>query len=433
MILRLAARNLLRHRWRSSLTAGGIAVAVALLIFLSAWIASLTDQMAASATEAGSGHVRVEPAVGDARPALYDSFAISEDGLAAVKALPDVDRASPRLTSFALFGDEDQSQVVQLWGLDPRIEGEGSIFARSLAAGRWLSREPADYADPREGVIGAGLAQLLGAEVGDVLVIFTQAADGSLGNDVVEIVGHVRTGRGDLDRGGLLMHIEDAQFLLALTGQAHEIVITTPDLGQVDRAASRLAAALPAALGVEAVYRAPGPDAEDGVILQTWSELTPQLAQIIEFATGAWVVIYAFVFALAGVGIVNTQRMSVIERRREFGVVLAVGMSPPLLAGLIIAETVLLVLLGAISGVLLGTAAVLAGGRYGIDPSLFTSYEGELSVLGVAFGEPMYTNLADANFVAPVAAMAALAFVFAIPAATGAMRLDPVRAISGRT
>jgi ABC-type lipoprotein release transport system permease subunit len=433
MIFRLAARNLVRHRWRSSLTAGGIAVAVALLIFLSAWIASITDQMAASATEAGSGHVLVEPAVGDARPALYDSFAMSDEAVAALHALPEVERASPRLVSFALFGDEEQSQVVQLLGLDPRLEGEGSIFARSLAAGRWLSPEPADLAKPREGVIGAGLAQLLGAEIGDELVVFTQAADGSLGNDVVEVVGHVRTGRGDLDRAGLLMHLADAQYLFALEGQAHQIVITTPDLGMVDQAAAQLAATLPEALGVEAVHRAPGPEAEDGVVLQTWREIAPQLAEIIEFATGAWVVIYGFVFALAGVGIVNTQRMSVIERRREFGVVLAVGMAPPLLAGLIVAETVLLVLLGALLGVVLGMVAVLAGGRFGIDPSLFTTYEGELSVLGVAFGEPMYTNFADANFVAPVAAMAALAFVFAIPAAIGAMRLDPVRAISGRT
>ncbi len=433
MILRLAARNLLRHRWRSSLTAGGIAVAVGLLIFLSSWIASITNQMIDSATEAGVGHLRVEPAVGDATPALYDSFAITDEALAALEAAPDVVRASPRMTSFALLGDEEQSQVVQLSGLDTRREGEGSVFARSVTEGRWLSPDPAEMGMPREGVLGHQLAQLLGAEVGDELVVFTQAADGSLGNDVVEVVGRVRTGSGNLDRGGLLMQIEDAQFLLALEEQAHQIVLTTPDLEDVEESAARIAAALPAALGVEAVHRAPGPEAQDGVVLQTWQELVPHAAEMIEFATGAWIVIYAFVFALAGVGIVNTQRMSVLERRREFGVVLAVGMSPPLLSAIIIAETVLLAVAGALLGAALGAAAVLLAGHYGIDPAVFTAYEGEMSVLGVAFGEPMYTRLADANFVAPVVVMAGLAFLFAIPAALGAMRLDPVRAISGRT
>ncbi len=433
MILRLAGRNLVRHRWRSSLTAGGIAVAVGLLIFLSSWIASITNQMIDSATEAGVGHVRVEPAVGDATPALYDSFAIDEAALASLEAEPDVTRASPRVASFGLLGDEDRSQVVQLLGLDTRREGEASVFARSVSEGRWLDPEPAEMGMPREGVLGHQLAELLGAEVGDELVVFTQAADGSLGNDVVEVVGRVRTGRGDLDRGGLLMHMEDAQVLLALEERAHEIVLTTPDLDAVEEAAARIAAALPAALGVDAVHRAHGPEAQDGVVLNTWMELAPHAAEMIDFASGAWYVIYAFVFALAGVGIVNTQRMSVLERRREFGVVLAVGMSPPLLSAIIVAETVLLAVTGALLGVMLGTAAILIAGRYGIDPAAFTAYEGEMSVLGVSFGEPMYTSLADASFAAPTIAMAGLAFVFAIPAALGAMRLDPVRAISGRT
>src|SRR5690606_10277075 len=101
-------------------------------------------------------------------------------------------------------------------------EAEATPIARAVVAGRWLSAEPAPDGAPREVVLGHGLAQQLRVAPGDELVVFLEAADGSLGNDLLEVVGVVRTANTQVDHTSAYLHIRDAQFIAALAGGAHE-------------------------------------------------------------------------------------------------------------------------------------------------------------------------------------------------------------------
>ncbi|TVR03518.1 MAG: ABC transporter permease [Deltaproteobacteria bacterium] len=433
MVWRLAFRNLVRNGWRTGLTAGGIAVAVALLIFLSAWITGMARTMVASATEAGVGHVLVEAAVGEEAHTLHDAFAVDEAQLDAIAASPLVERVAPRIESFGLLGDEERSQVVRVSGVDPvREGGASSVFARSMREGEWFGAQAPSETGPREVVLGHGLAQVLRVGVGDELVFFTQAADGSLGNDVARVRGIVRTGQSAVDRMTVFFHLEDARWLLALEGQAHQLVVLTPSVYGVVQQAEVLAAHVGEVLGLP-VHRAHGPESTDGVVLRTWGEVAPMLAEMVDLTDAMAWIFYFVLFFLAGFGIVNTQRMSVLERRREFGILLAVGMRARLLAKMIVAETVLLGLVGALAGLVLGVGVTALFGHVGIDFSVFTAYEGDIEVLGLQLGEPMYPRVSDARVALPVVVIGLLSAFFALPAALRTLRLDAVRAISGRT
>lgn len=433
MILRLAFRNLLRHGWRTGLTAGGIAVAVSLLILLSALMAAMAAMMVATATEAGVGHVLVETAVGEEPATLHDAFPVSDDALVALLAHPDIERVAPRVESFGLLGDEERSQVVRMVGVDPAREGgERSVFARSVSSGSWFDATLPQEDGPRDVVLGHGLARLLNASPGDELVLFTQAADGSLGNDVARVRGIVRTGQSIVDRSTAFLHIEDARWLLALEGQAHQLVLFTPSVQGVAARTPAIATGIGDALDLP-VHRAHSAASEEGVVVRNWGEVVPVLSEMVDVIDAVSWVFYFVLFFLAGFGIINTQRMSVLERRREFGILLAVGMRPRSLAAMIVAETVILSVIGALAGLLLGVGTTLLIGQVGLDFSALTAYEGDIEVLGLQLGEPVRTRLADAQLGMPVVVMALLSVFFALPAALRARRLDAVRAISGRT
>ena len=433
MILRLAFRNLLRHKWRSALTAGGIALAVGLLIFLSSWMGGMLKTMVASATETSMGHVLVEAATGGDVRTLHDVLPYDRGALGEVDRQSALRALLPRLEFFGLAGDEERAQVVRLVGVDPERERIASSLAKSLRAGVWLSSRPRDEAAALEAVLGAALARQLHAQVGDELVFFTQAADGSLGNDVLRVVGVVTTGHSVIDRATVFVDLAAAQELVALEGYVHSYLLLAEDVRAVDDLVLGVAPWLESLAGPGQVYREASSTASEGVLVRTWQEVAPALAEMVALSQGVAWLFYVILFVLAGFGVVNTQRMSVLERRREFGVLLAVGTRPATLAALVVAETVMLALAGAALGLAFGAGLVLLVGQVGLDLSVFTAYEGDITILGLQLSEPMYTSLADADLWTPVAMMGGLALLFALPAALRAARMDAVRAISGRT
>src|SRR5690606_29347497 len=192
-----------------------------------------------------TGQVQVHTAAYVESPRVYESFPLDADLLARVRSVPGVDAVSARVRAYGLIGNEQRSQVARVVGVDPRAEAAATPIERAVVAGRWLSAEPAPEGMPREVVLGEGMAQQLRVGVGDELVVFLEAADGSLGNELLEVVGIVRTANTEIDRLTAYLHIEDAQFVAALESAAHELMIRAEEM----HAARELAAAIAQAIG----------------------------------------------------------------------------------------------------------------------------------------------------------------------------------------
>ncbi len=416
-MIRIVVRSLTRNRWRSALTVGGVALGVALVVWMAGLVDAYLDMMAQGATAGQLGQLQIHDTDYADKPDFYETLAHDEAVLDSLAAVPGVRQAAPRVHGFGLIGHEKRSQVAVVLGVDPTREPQVTSVVKGITKGRWLSAKPPPDGEAREVVLAKGMANQLGAEIGTELVLMLQAADGSMGNDKLTVVGILRSGNAEVDRTFAYVHIADAQFVMAQDGRMHEIALSLDKGADLDLARDGVASLLP-----------------EGATLRTWKELVPDLVQVIELSQNSMWMMYAIIYLLIGLGILNTQRMSALERRREFGVLVAIGTTPRRLAWQVILESVFLSTVGALVGLLIGGGLVAYHAANGFDMGAFASSgSGEgVSWLGISFDELLYFRFDPKAFINPVIWIFFVSFLCGLWPALKSARANPVTAISGR-
>ncbi|MEJ2705284.1 MAG: FtsX-like permease family protein [Sedimentisphaerales bacterium] len=215
-------------------------------------------------------------------------------------------------------------------------------------------------------LLGHLLAKKIGAEPGAEIAVVGQAADGSLANDLYIVQDIIRSPADLINQTGVVMSLADAQRLLVMPDEAHEIVIRAKRSGQTEGIVQRLSR-LPALAGLE---------------IKTWEQIVPQLVVILKTSdwVGYFVVIIVFIAAVAGIA--NTLMMATFERMHEFGMLLALGSRPRRLIRMIVVEAVLTGILGVIIGTALGYLFVFTTSGSGID---MASWGGNGEVRNMAY------------------------------------------------
>lgn len=414
----LILRNPLRQKWRSALTLGGIAVGVALLVWSNAFVGAWMQALVRGATAVELGQVQLHDPAYVARASLFHTMPEDAALLDDLRGIAGVRGATLRVHAAGLVGNEQRSSVARIVGIDPTHEPTVTTLDQAVRTGAWLPPTPSPDG-PRLALVGEHLARQLGVAVGDELVVFAQAADGSLGNDLLRIHGILRTGNTAIDRGAVYLDLRDAQYLAALEDRAHEVAVATT----LPEDAAQVAAAIRTRVQHQ-------PDGAPTV--RTWQEITPDLSTMIDTSGASMWVMYLLVYLIVGLGIVNTQRMAAMERRREFGVLLGLGMTPAKLGGSILVETALLATLGGVLGALVGGVAVWYFHLQGLPLTGGDAGDG-LSMMGISFGHRLYFPLQIQDILLPVVVIGGVGAVCGIWPAVWAARLDPVLAITGRS
>ncbi len=324
-LLRLAWRNLWRNPRRTLIAMAAIGLGYAMLLFVACLMAGLRQQMIESGTDLVLSDIEVHA------PNYYPDRPIQQtlggrNGtdvsalVAAIAADPRVEAASPRVYAYGLVSATHQSAGAQLLGVVPDQEQKITVLQTRMVKGSYLTGRI-----PKGVVMGDKLATTIGVEVGSEIVLLTPAADGSMGNDLYTVVGMFHTGLDAMDRGLVLMPLASLQELLRLPpGRIHEVGIKLRD---IDTRATTTAAALEVQLSKTFPVR-----------VMPWQELAPELADYVQFNRRVTFILFFIFFLLAAMGIVNTMLMAIIERTRELGMLMAVGMRPVQVVGLIVAE-----------------------------------------------------------------------------------------------
>lgn len=426
--LKLGLRNLARNRWRSGLTLAAVAVAVGLMVWTLALYEGWIAEMVRGATAVETAQVQVHAAAYIENRRVYETFHLDSGTLATIGSVQGVRALAPRVRVHGLIGNEQRSQVAALIGVDPEREAAATPIADAVVEGRWLSPAPPDYPAPREAVLGQGVAGQLRVRPGAELVVLLETADGSLGNDMLRVVGVVRTANTQVDRLAAYLHLSDLQYIAVLDDGVHELAIRTDDLD----AARATADSIAAALGVRrSLPLGSGEGAGQALVVRPWQEILPEIDEMILLFRRSYWILYLLVYLVAAVGILNTQRMSALERRREFGVLLAIGMRPRRMFRTILVETLVLGLLGALLGAGGGFLLSWHHARAGLDLRLFSD-QASFSYMGVAFSERLHFVLTAAIVVQPVVIMLAVALASGLWPALKAARMDPAPTIAGR-
>jgi ABC-type lipoprotein release transport system permease subunit len=330
----MAWRNLWRHRRRTWLTVGAMVFCNALLIFLISLQLGSYDMMINNTLAAFSGHLQVQHTG-------YQEEHKMRQSLPAVTALAEqvrrtlgVDAVAARGGAFALASSEQRSIGIQVMGVQPGREPRVSNLPGLLREGRYLADGEA-----AEIVVGAILARNLRVGVGDELTFIGSGRDGSLAAGVVTVVGIIESGLSEIDRSVTQVPLGYFQQAFSMGDHGHAVVVRLPALEAVDSAVAAVRATL---------------DGVDGAAVLDWDQLQPGLRQAITAdMSSAWFM-YGVLILLVALSVLNTQLMSVLERTREFGVMLALGTSPGRLARLVAAETALMSALGLGLGMVAG-------------------------------------------------------------------------------
>lgn len=342
----LAWRNLWRQPRRTWLTVAAMAFANTILVFLVSFQLGMYQMMIDGGLLPFTGHLQVQQKDYNEeqklRQTVPDVVTVAED----LRRGLGIETVSARGAAFALVSSDERSYGAQVLGVDPTHEPNVSTIPSLVKDGRYLGG-----LNDGEIVIGSGLARNLRASVGDELTLLGTGRDGSLAAAVAPIVGVFSSGLPELDRSAAAVPLGFFQETFGMEGHGHSVVVVAPSLFDVAELQERAESLIPA-------------DAE--LAVQDWNTLVPGLQQSIQSDLASALFMYAVLIVLVAFSVLNTQLMSVLERTREFGVVMALGVGPRRLGRLVFLETALLGLIGAGIGILLGTTILLIFSRVGL-------------------------------------------------------------------
>ena len=412
-LLQLAWRNLWRNPRRTFITMAAIAFGYVMLLFVACLMAGLRWQMIENGTCLVMSQIQVHA------PGYYPSRSIQKTlggrqgtdvsaMLAAVTADRRVYAAAPRVYGYGLLSAAHRSAGVELMGIVPDQEPKVTILNSQIAKGSYLTTRMSKGV-----VIGDKLATTIGIDVRSEIVLLTQAADGSMGNDVYTVVGIFHSGLDAVDRGLVLMSLSSLQDLLHLApARIHEVGIKLNDI----TAATTGAAALDVQLGKTLPVR-----------VMAWPELAPELANYVQFNHGITFVLFFIFFLLAVIGVMNTMLMAVFERTRELGMLMALGMRPVQVIVLIMAEAAGLAVASLAVGGALGVPVLWYLQVHGLDLGGTTG--AVISLAGVVVGHLWYGRQDFPVYGQAAVGLAATALVSALYPAWRAAHFRPTEAI----
>lgn len=399
-LVAVAWRNLWRQSRRTFLTASAMGIAVAMCLSSVALVDGMYATFADALVTQSLGHVQLHD---PEYPTTKQPWHTIEDErlIERIEALPSVTGATARLYGQALLGDENDSTGAILVGIHPHRELGLAPLDERLDSGRFLGHDAA-----QEVVLGVGLAEDLDLSVGDEVVLITQATDGSLGNELLEVVGVARSGRTAMDRGGAWMHLDDLQALLALEGQVHEILV----IGEDPAASTALLAEVE---GVET----------GDLLVRTWQNASPGTDQMMGMQDASMAIFIGIIFGVASLGVLNTMLMAVFERTRELGLMKALGLTPFRIVALVITEAAMLGFLSCVLGGALGGL---------LDWYLVTeglNFGDGLEQMGVTFDPVIKGNVTVAGVVTVLVPLFFICILAAVWPAIRAARLRPVESM----
>ncbi len=334
IILRLAWRNLWRHARRTWLTVGAMVFSNMLLVFMISLQFGMYGLMIDNTLRVFTGHLQVQaPGYKDEQKMRQVVPAVS-DLAGRLRAELANDRIAARGWAFGLASSEVRSYGIGIYGVEPDFEPRVSNIPGLVSQGRYLGDPHA-----QEIVVGAVLARNLRATVGDELTLLGSGLDGSFAAAVLNIVGIFESGIPDIDRNIAEMPLGAFQDVFYMEGAGHQVVVFGESLREVPDLRERVRSLLPVG---------------DALVVHDWDALQPGLKQAIQADISSAFFMYGVLVILVAFSVLNTQLMSVLERTHEFGVSMALGLTPGRLGRLIMLETAMMGLLGLALGAVAG-------------------------------------------------------------------------------
>ena len=404
MLFKIAWRNIWRSRTRSLVVIGAIVVGVWSIIFLMSFSYGMVKSYVNNALENEISHIQVH------HPQFMEDkeieFTIPESSsmLTALSSTEQVKSATMRTLVNGMISSSNGARGVVIKGIIPENEAKVTKLDQKIVDGAYFGDRKNQL------LISKTLAEKLKVKVRSKVVLNFQDTEGELSSGAFRIVGFFETKNNKLDEGNVFVLQKDLNRLLNAKDIAHEAAILLNDVDDLDTTATILKDKLG------------GLDRTE--VVQTYEELSPDIV-LMNSQMKISTYIFTAIFMLALIfGIINTMLMAVLERIRELGMLMSIGMNKIQVFLMILLETLLLGIIAAPIGLLVGYFTVSRLAETGIDLSAWSEGMQEFGI-----SEIIYPSVEPSLYVVLAVAVFITALLAAIYPAFKAVQLKPVEAI----
>ena len=404
LYLRLAWRNVWRHRRRTLIIVSAMGFGLSLMMMYDGLVDGFNQAIYGNAIKVLGGNIQVHAQGYRESAGQKPLLPLVDDArvLEAVRAQPGVVAAARRINTGGLASSREGAFAVGITAIEPELEQAVNLAGQNVVAGRALTAGDGDAI-----FIGKGLADAMDVAVGDRISLTGRSAHEQLRQRTMTVIGIYDLGMVDIEKINVYISLAEAQTLYGLPGQSTEVAVFLDRVGGERQLINKLSPALP------------------GHELASFEDSYPELQYALASKGRAMDIFSVIILGIAGIGILNLLLMAVYERTREIGVLGAMGLKPREISLLFILEGTLIGLVGVILGIVLGLAFNGMMRAVGLD---FTSFSGMTSYTAL-ITDKVYPSwgigklLSRGLTVAIIAALAAL-----IPAREAAQR-DPAEAL----
>lgn len=402
IVTTLAWRNLWRNHRRTIIMIAAISVGVWAMIFMTALMRGMVNEMIRDGIDALPGTVQAHHPEFRDDPSISNLLPETDTEISSRLATADTDNWATRVRVPGIVSSEQESRGVTLFGVDPRQEKGLDAVGSRVVEGRELE----DVFD-RGVVIGRKLAEKLDTETGKRIVLMSQDPDNEIADRGYRIVGLFEANLAIYEETMVFVGKATLQDMLGIDDQVSELAVSGSDFRDVEPLRARLALLL-------------GEDVE----VLGWQDLNAYLGSMLGVMDGFVLVWMIVVFLALSFGLVNTLVMAVFERVREIGLMLALGMQPSGILMQIVVESIMLLTLGLIIGNALAWATIVPLSN-GIDISAVADGMEMFGAASVLYPQIELKDVATANCVVLV-----LGLLASLSPAWRASRYQPIEAIT---
>jgi ABC-type lipoprotein release transport system permease subunit len=326
--IKLAWRNIWRNKRRTLITVASIFFGVLLSAYMTSMQEGSYDKMVEIVVKFYSGYMQVHQEEYWENKSINNSFDYDQVLIDKLRNHPEVDFVIPRLESFGLASSGELTRGTAIFGIVPELENQLTGIAGKIVSGKYL--QPND-----DGVvIGAGLAKYLNLQLNDTLVIVTQGYHGVSAAGKFPVKGLIKHVSPELNKTIIYMELKTCQSFLGADNKLTSLVVNVADNMAMNHTLKNLKSEIHSPYSV-----------------MSWEEMQPEVVQQIESDRAGGVVMKLVLYIIIAFGILGTIMMMIAERRREFGVMISIGMQKSKLAVILFFETLFIGLLGITSGI----------------------------------------------------------------------------------
>ena len=406
----MAWRNVWRNWRRTVIAVIAIALGLALMLVFDGMLGGMNQALYGNTVKLQGGHVQVHAPGFRERANRMPLLPLVDPRAAAEAALaqPEVVAVVQRIETGGMVSNREGTMAVVITGIEPEQEAPVSLVAENVVQGRYLEGNDEDVL-----LIGQALSERLELTVGDRVTLVGRATHEQMRRRTMTIIGIYDLGIKEVEERLVYVSLLEAQTLFDLRDQATEVAVHLERVGQEPPVVKRLQTALP------------------GYEVDAWDTLDPTTKQMMELEAQVMSLFGLIILLIAGVGILNLMLMAVFERTREIGVLAAMGLKRWETVVLFLLEGVLIGLLGALAGSLLGGAIAAYFGRVGLD--FMALYGGvdvaEFGELIGLMGDRIYFQIGIDVLVGRALTVAIIAALASLYPAWQASRREPAEAL----